>query len=205
MSPEKFLAQVLDPGLKYLASLGGPKPSDEARVFLLAVAGQESGWGARYQSAPSSTPGPARGFWQFEQGGGVAGVLTHSSSDDLAATLCDSLTVVPDQAAAWRALEGNDRLAAGFARLLLLTDPYPIPTDQAEAWDCYANRLWRPGAPHPDAWPGNWQAAEEAVASANATPHPMQEAIELLQAAANEHCRKSRLLLRAARDLAGGL
>lgn len=204
MSPETFLAKILDPGLHYLASLGGPAVSDEARVFLLSVAGQESGWGARYQSAPATSPGPARGFWQFEQGGGVVGVLTHGSSDDLAAILCDSLTVVPDKEAVWRALEGSDRLAAGFARLLLLTDPYAIPTDQDAAWDCYANRLWRPGAPHPDVWPGNWQAAESAVASANAAPHPMQEAIELLQAAANEHCSKGRSLMRAARSLAGG-
>lgn len=165
MTPATFLTTILDPGLGLLATLGGPAVSNEARVFLLAVAGQESGINARYQSSPATTPGPARGWWQMEQGGGVHGVLTHGASASLAAALCNALFVVTNEPAVWRALEGNDMLAAGFARLLLWTDPKSVPTDQAGAWECYAERLWRPGKPHPDVWPGNWRTAQQTVAA----------------------------------------
>jgi len=126
---------------------------------------QESGPGleARYQGSPSSNAGPARGFYQFESGGGVSGVLTHEASSDLAAKVCTALVVQRQEAAVWRALEGNDLLATCFARLLLWTDPPPLPTTEDEAWEAYAERLWRPGAPHRDAWHMNWQTASETV------------------------------------------
>lgn len=157
-----FLATKLNPGLRRLSWLGGPMVAKPAKILLLAIAGQESSWAARYQNAPSSSPGPARGFWQFEQGGGVHGVLTHAASKDLAAKVCESLDVAVNEAAVWRALEGSDLLAAMFARLLLWTDPYAVPTEQDAGWDCYL-RLWRPGAPRPDDWPDNWAAAAGAV------------------------------------------
>lgn len=166
MTPDRFLRSMIDPGLLGLRLLGGPPNSDAAaRTFLLAVAQQESGAAleARYQSSPSSTPGPARGFWQFEQGGGVHGVMQHAVSQSLAMSVCASLTVQWNEPAVWRALEGHDVLAVAFARLLLWTDPYPIPTTQDAAWTCYAERLWRPGAPHPEVWPGNWQRAVATV------------------------------------------
>ena len=56
--------------------------------------------------------------------------------------------VAPDAASVWRAIEGHDRLATAFARLLLWTDPHPIPTEERAAWDCYL-RLWQPGKPCP--------------------------------------------------------
>jgi hypothetical protein len=71
--------------------------------------------------------------------------------------------VLPAKEAVWRALEGHDVLAAAFARLLLWTDPYPVPLGREEAWTCYAKRLWRPGKPHPDTWGSNWEAAQAAV------------------------------------------
>jgi hypothetical protein len=51
-------------------------------------------------------------------------------------------------------LERDDVLAAGFARLLLFSDPRPLPdvSQQYEAWDLYL-RTWRPGKPHPHTWP----------------------------------------------------
>lgn len=179
MTPDTFLPTMLDPGLAWLAANGGPAVSDGARTFLLAVAGQEANWTARYQSSPSDTPGPARSWWQFESGGGVKGVLRHRASSTLAKAACAAFNVVPTQSAVWRAMEGHDLLAAVMARLLLWTDPYPIPTRQDEAWQCYANRLWRPGKPHPKRWPANWNAASAAV---QASPTPMGTTTRVLLA-----------------------
>jgi len=167
VSPHTFLRTILDPGLVQLAHLGGPKPADDIRQFLLTVALQESGpdLDARYQNSPSTSAGPARSWWQFEESGGVAGVLGHASSGDLARNACKACHVQPSQSAIWRAMEGHDRLATMFARLLVLTDPHAVPTDPDDAWDCYCNRLWRPGKPHPETWPGNWAVATEAVAA----------------------------------------
>jgi len=165
MSPDLFLASIIDPGLDILAELGTPKPSDAARQMMLAIALQESGpqLTARYQNSPSGSPGPARGWWQFEQGGGVAGVISHPSTRDRAKASCDKLTVVCANARVWRALEGHDSLAAVFARLLLYSDPAALPGTEQAAWNYYL-RNWRPGKPHPDAWPKNWQTACDAVA-----------------------------------------
>lgn len=159
-----FLKRHIDPGLALLAAHSGPPPSQEARCFLLAVAMQESGshLAARYQGCPAAAAGPARGFWQFERGGGVAGVLRHPASRGLARTICADLAIIPEPAASWRALEGSDLLAAVFARLLLFTDAHKLPTDADESWQCYL-RLWRPGKPHPGPWPENWAAAHHAV------------------------------------------
>jgi hypothetical protein len=169
MAPDVFLRRILDPGLELLAQLGGPAPSEAARRFLLCVALQESGpkLDARYQSSPSSSPGPARGWWQFEQGGGVRGVMTHPASADRARQVCDALAVQFQEPAVWRALEGNDLLSACFSRLLLWTDPFPLPTTENDGWEAYAERLWRPGAPHRDVWHDNWQTAGDTV---NGTP-----------------------------------
>src|ERR1700729_1154720 len=110
MDPGTFLTDIIDDGLAFVAGLGGPQPSDDARRLMLCIALQESGPGlsARYQNSPATTPGPARGWWQFEQGGGVAGVLQHAASRTMAAEACSRVTVVPQPAAVWRAIEGND-------------------------------------------------------------------------------------------------
>lgn len=167
MTPEAFLIRVINPGLRFLAAHGDIPPTDDARRFLLAVALQESGQqlDARYQGSPWDDPGPARGWWQFEQGGGVTGVLNHNATAVLASEICDDLWIVDTDSAVWRALEGNDLLSTAFARLLLFTDPYPIPTTQDEAWTCYCDRLWRPGKPHPETWPANWQTATRVVSA----------------------------------------
>lgn len=164
MLPDIFLEDIIDPGLHLLASISGPQPTNNVRRFLLCIAMQESGpkLDARYQSSPSSNPGPARGWWQFEQGGGVAGVLQHATSKALAQDVCARLTIVPASEAVWRALEGNDMLSAAFARLLVLTDPKSVPSDESTGWDYYL-RTWRPGKPHPETWPTNWKIASEAV------------------------------------------
>lgn len=164
MSPEDFLSKIINPGLQVLSDLGGPSATDAARRMLLSIAMQESGpsLDARYQNSPSATPGPARGWWQFEQGGGVAGVLSHSASATLATKCLSYCSVVNSSAAAWRALEGNDELATMFARLLVLTDPAALPSNQQDGWNYYL-RNWRPGKPKPDVWPSNWATASKAV------------------------------------------
>ena len=68
--------------------------------------------------------------------------------------LCEARGVPFEADAIWRALENDDVLAAGLARLLLFTDPKPLPAVQQvdTAWNCYV-RTWRPGKPHPEKWP----------------------------------------------------
>jgi hypothetical protein len=135
----------------YLPALAviGVKDAPQARVMMLAIGLQESRFTARLQM----DMGPAMGFWQFERGGGVKGVLNHTTSAAKARTLCTVRSVTPDPMSAWLALENDDVLAAGFARLLLLTDPRALPsvTDAQGAWDCYLHN-WCPGKPHRDTW-----------------------------------------------------
>ena len=160
MTPAQFLETILDPGLAFLARATGMAPNDTARLLLLAIAGQESGWEARRQK-----PQPiARGFWQFERGGGVRGVLNHPASAHRAEQLCAALSIPSDEATVYEALAWSDHLATGFARLLLWTDPLPLPTDQQGGWDAYA-RMWRPGAPRPETWPDRYTAACAAIRS----------------------------------------
>jgi hypothetical protein len=162
MTPAAFHERIIRPGLISLQSLGGPRESAQAARFLLAVALQESRLEWRYQIGKDDMrPGPARGWWQFEAGGGVAGVMSHKASAALCSAMCDRYEIKHNRAAIWRAMEGHDMLAVGMARLLLLTDPYAIPSTEAGAWTCYAHRLWRPGRPHPATWPGYWHTASE--------------------------------------------
>lgn len=137
--------------------------SIEARVELLAIGLQESGFANRVQIG-----GPARSFWQFERGG-ISGVCKHPTSHELMATLCALRGCAFDTAAIYLQIADDDVLAAGLARLLLLTDPAPLPQlDQPqEEWDCY-QRNWRPGRPRPEAWPAHHAAAVAEVQSETA-------------------------------------
>jgi hypothetical protein len=165
MTPIEFYTEILDPGLDWLAEFAGaPKRSTYADVMLLAIAQQESGLKHRAQViSTGAKAGPARGWWQFERGGGVVGVLTHPQTKDLAGRVCEACYVPRESYAVWRCLEGHDRLAAAFARLLLWTDPAPLPETSMEGWHEY-QAVWRPGRPHPTTWPGNWMRAAEALA-----------------------------------------
>ncbi|TAA11287.1 hypothetical protein EA658_16620 [Pseudoxanthomonas winnipegensis] len=122
----------------------------QARVELLAISGQEADFRHRWQVIDPARPevrGPARGLWEFERGGGVRGVLGHPQSALAAKTLCRARGVAVDESAVYEALAGDDVLAAGFARLLLWTDPSALPAvgDVDGAWQLYL-RVWRPGA-----------------------------------------------------------
>lgn len=159
MNLNEVITQILNPGLARLPlSMDSPK----ARVMLLSIGLQESEFEHRYQVLNGGGKGPARGFWQFERGGGVKGVMGHPSTTGHAHRLCEERGVDWDAATIWAKLESDDILACGFARLLLYSDPKPLPNDAAGGWDLYA-RVWRPGKPHPEKWPANYTAALRAM------------------------------------------
>lgn len=153
MTPKELLTTCVDPALAILGSLTAIKVTDEARVLLMAIAGQESDWAARLQHG-----GPARSFWQFEQGGGVAGVM--GSTPKQLQAVCKYLVISYDSATIFQAMAWNDTLATCMARLLLWTDAAPLPPvgDVQGAWNYY-QRNWRPGAPHPEVWPSKYATA----------------------------------------------
>jgi hypothetical protein len=152
MTPKSLLINAIDPALALLEPLG-VKSDNRARLLVLAIAGQESAWQYRRQNG-----GPARSFWQFERGGGVAG-LFHAAPDKLNA-VCAELYVPFDPATVFEAMAWNDVLAASMARLLLWTDPAPMPEvgDIQGSWNYY-ERNWRPGAPRPNDWPALYGTA----------------------------------------------
>lgn len=138
--------------------------SDAAKVQLYATGLQESRFIHRRQIG-----GPARGYWQFERGtresrGGVWGVYLHDKSKVFLANLCAVRGVPFSPDAIYAAIENDDVLAAGVARLMYWTSPKPFPPigEADDAWSLYKN-TWRPGKPHPATWPDCYLAAMEAV------------------------------------------
>lgn len=127
-----------------LAMLPARMNSPEAQIMLLAIGLQESQFVHRRQLGG----GPARSFWQGERGGGmVQGVRTHEATEKHAALLYCARGVEPNNEAIWKAIEHDDVLAAGLARLLLWSDPLPLPeTHEVEEALALYLRTWRPGA-----------------------------------------------------------
>lgn len=123
-----------------------------ARINQAAIGHQESGYLVRRQYGN----GPARGYWQFEEGGGVKGVMEHKASAELARSVCHARGVPFVRRTVWEALETDDVLAAAFCRLLMWTDSGKLPTNESDGWAMYA-RTWLPGKPHPDKWPASWK------------------------------------------------
>jgi hypothetical protein len=146
MTLDEITRTAIDPALAWLPARMN---TIEARAMLLAIGLQESRFEHRWQVLNDpSKKGPARSFWQGEQGGGmVAGVMSHPVSKDLARAACTAHGVIFTTRAVWEAIENNDVLAAILARLLLWTEPGALPrvTDAAGAWTLYL-RAWRPGA-----------------------------------------------------------
>ena len=141
--------------------------SREAEVMLIAIGLQESRFKYRRQlvGKPARPVGPAKSFWQAEQGGGmIHGVRRHVLTAQIAAKLIEARGVSPNDRAVWDAVENDDVLAAGLALLLLWTDPKPLPRigDADAAWALYL-RTWRPGKPHPATWPALYADAVRAV------------------------------------------
>lgn len=128
--------------------------SDQATALLLAIGWQESRFAYRRQ-----VNGPARGFWQFEVGGGVTGVLRHEQTRLLARKALVALAYPhePTPHGVHMVIENNDIVAAVFARLLLWTVPGNLPEkfERDSGWAQYISG-WRPGKPHVDVWPESW-------------------------------------------------
>lgn len=149
----KTLRQLLDDdfagGLALLpAAMSRHLP--RVQIQLLSTHLQESPGQDQCQitSSKSGGCGPARGIFQFEKNGGVAGVLNHPSSAAAAIEVCRKLGVKPTVEAVYDALRTtDDRLDVAFARLLYWTDRDPLPElgDVAKSWEYYI-RNWRPGA-----------------------------------------------------------
>ena len=117
--------------------------SKEATAMLLAIGLQESAFKHRRQ-----IKGPARGFWQFELGGGFRGVRTHRATAEYARMLADARGYTHmTESEQFGQLEVDDVFAAGIARLLLWSDPKALPALNRpdDAFDYYI-RTWRPGA-----------------------------------------------------------
>ena len=165
ITPNNFLLQVVHPAL---ALMPQEMNSRKAIVLLITIAQQESGLAHRWQIVDNKNPnnkGPARGLFQFERGGGVKGVYQHESTADLLLGVCNARNCAFDVATIWERLETDDLLACCVARLLLWSDPQPLPTDADGAWDLYA-RTWRPGRPHRETWNSYYRQSVDALEAA---------------------------------------
>ena len=165
MNVPKHVVQAVHEALRLLPPA---MDSKEARLLMYAIGLQESRFTHRAQVIDGGGKGPARGYWQFERGGGVTGVLRHPASRFWANSVCNARNIPAQPLNVWLALETDDVLAAAFARLLLFTDPARLPAvgEQSESWTYYL-RNWRPGKPHPRTWPECYGAALKAVGASD--------------------------------------
>lgn len=161
---EAAMRTAINPGLALL-----PQKLDTlaARVELVAIGLQESRLQFRFQKTQDPyTKGPARGLWQFERAGATRGVMRHVATEKLARDVCAARGVPFDDVMVHARLEFDDVLACCFARLLLLTDPRPLPDPETAsydaAWGYYVDN-WRPGKPHRDTWDQFLDLAREEV------------------------------------------
>lgn len=153
MKPDLFFSSIVDPWLRWLQPIAQVPYEDRARVLVMTIAGQEANWMYRLQIG-----GPARSYWQFEKGGGAVGLFNRTPTQLY--NVCAALDIKYDLTTVFEAMAWHDGLATSMARLLLWTDPKPLPAvgDQQGAWDYYLG-LWRPGMPRPDSWPSRYQTA----------------------------------------------
>jgi hypothetical protein len=155
MQTPALLSEVLQEAIvPALIKLPRKFNSKEAQLLMLAIGNQESRYRVRLQ-----VNGPAHGFWQFELPG-VAGVFHQSQMALTVGALCLAREVAFSAAAVYAELLVDDILAAGFARLLLWSDPHPLPAleDEEGAWECYI-RNWRPGQPNRGRWVNSYGEA----------------------------------------------
>lgn len=163
--PTHLLAWVLPAAYALLPSA---MASAEASAMLLAIAMQESKCRYRRQLPRKSGGafGPARGFWQFEEGGAVKGVQQHPKTRNLleGALVALAYKSTLSSRELHQAIEHNDVLAAVMARLLLYTLPAKLPgrSDVDDGWRQYL-LAWRPGEPHPKTWPGYFRGAWDLI------------------------------------------
>lgn len=161
MRPRLLYECAIAPALTLLPQMR----SERAEVQLLATSLLESDY---LRARRQYEGGPARGFWQFEKVA-VRHVLQHPASQRHIAMLCRELCVDMDVESIHEAIEYQDILAAGVARLNYWTDRRPLaPIDDADTgWTLYVT-IWRPGKPAggwkkgmatPDKWYKCWRDA----------------------------------------------
>lgn len=116
--------------------------------MILAICMQESRFTHRRQIG-----GPAKSYAQFEMSGGILGVLKHPATQGYIRDVLAELDYDDDILTSYTAIEHNDVLCAAYARLLLWSDPAPLPVigQDHTSWAYYL-RCWKPGKPHPDTW-----------------------------------------------------
>jgi len=162
MTPLRLLNTAIIPALQELKFCGIPDTT-EARHFMLAIALQESALVRRRQLINGAgETGPAVSFWQFEQGGGCKGVLTHFQVAQCMRRMCVEFNVTPTAQGLWEAMRYHDVIAAIAARLLIYTLPDQLPATPEQGWEQYMD-AWRPGKPHPNTWAQAWSTAAETV------------------------------------------
>lgn len=176
MTPELFLTYPLREALSLLPA---KMDSLESRAMVIAICLQESKLVIRHQ-----VEGPAKGYAQFEQGGGVTGVFTHPATAGLTKIVCAALDVTPTISGIYMAVEQNDTLCAALARLLLWTLPTAlVGADKPEAaWQQYV-AAWRPGKPHRETWDANFAHAWAVVNAGVLAERATKEAAEIFDAA----------------------
>lgn len=151
ITPRDFTDEIVAPAFDLLPA---KMRSMEARIMLLTIGLQESGLAHRRQIG-----GPARGLLQFEEVG-VRGVLTQRASRGYADEVCAARHVVAAPIQVYDMLDKDDILAVALGRLLLWTDPRPLPAvgDVEGAWDLYT-RTWRPGRSNHGDWDAHYEMA----------------------------------------------
>jgi hypothetical protein len=137
-TPQTVVAKVIVPAL---ALLPAQMDTPEARVLLLPIGGQESGYRTRQQQG-----GPARGLWQNEKPVQQL-LLDNRASEVPVRNLCSARAVAPVASDMYFAVGTDDIFAAGIARLILWCDAAPLPAlgDADAAFETYI-RVWGPGA-----------------------------------------------------------
>ena len=144
ITPADALGKIIVPAL---ATLPAEMDSLESRLMLLVIALQESGLRTREQVG-----GPAKGLFQFERNG-VLAVMHNLRTADTVFRWCDENGVTYGSNSIYERLALDDELACVFARLLLWSDPRPLPEigDCMGAYELY-ERTWRPGKPSYSRW-----------------------------------------------------
>jgi hypothetical protein len=154
MEPAAFFDNIVHPSLNFLATVTPVSSDARAHLLTMAIPGQETGWAARRQMAG----GPARSYWQAEEGGALAEMFGRAAPHFKA--VCAALDIPFDRKVAWDAIIWNDTLACCMARLRLWVDPAPLPEigDADGAWEYYI-RTWGPGMPRRESWNGRYSTA----------------------------------------------
>ena len=160
MAPGAFLEQILVPGLTWLAQVVGRPVMAvrEARLALLAFAGQETDWVNEKQIGG----GPGVGEWQLGEST-CWDLLANPVSNLKMHLVCAAVSIPPTAEAIYGSLPANAHLRVATARLLLWDDPNALPAygDEEACWEAYS-RVERPGKPSRERWSDIYPQALEA-------------------------------------------